>query len=99
VSAHTPGPWSVCDEHPDGVLDRAVKTADGFYVATVHDTDCGVPWDADARLMASAPELLEALQGLFADDGSFTGRHTTQAVVDACRTAIARATTQREGSE
>jgi hypothetical protein len=58
---HTPGPWAVADEHPDGVLDRSI-VADGYYVATVHDTSfAGDCWDADAHLIAAAPDMLEAL--------------------------------------
>lgn len=61
---HTPGPWVVADEHPDGVLDRSIK-ADGYYVATVHDTSfAGDCWDADAALIAAAPELLAAVKRL-----------------------------------
>ena len=57
-SAHTPGPWRVADEHPGGVLDRCVMAGE-YYVATVHDTARG-SWDADARLIAAAPDLLAA---------------------------------------
>lgn len=62
MAGHTPGPWEVADEHPDGVLDRSVM-ADGYYVATVHDTACDC-WDADARLIAAAPDLLAALKDM-----------------------------------
>lgn len=56
---HTPGPWVVADEHPDGVLDRSIK-ADGYYVATVHDTSfAGDCWDADAALIAAAPTMAD----------------------------------------
>lgn len=61
---HTKGPWRVLDEHPDGVLDRCVM-AGGYYVATVHDTashdGC---WDADAALIAAAPDMAAALQAI-----------------------------------
>ena len=49
MTAHTPGPWTVTYE--DG---WTVKTEDGVVVAK---TD-----HASARLIAAAPELLEALE-------------------------------------
>jgi hypothetical protein len=59
--AHTPGPW-ICDSEKD-MFDSdkrtwLVTTADGTLLA-----DC-IPWErgADARLIAEAPELLEALR-------------------------------------
>ncbi len=61
-TGHTPGPWTVADEHPKGVLDRAIM-AGGFYVATVHDTSSHEGcWEADARLIAAAPDTLDALR-------------------------------------
>lgn len=57
--AHTPGPW-VCDNEKD-MFDTDERTwivtsADGLFLAA------GIPWEreADARLIAAAPELLEA---------------------------------------
>jgi hypothetical protein len=64
MSGHTPGPWVVAKNNPDGVLDRSVM-AGRYFVATVHDTashnGC---WDADAHLIAAAPELLDTLRKL-----------------------------------
>lgn len=57
-SKHTPGPW-IMDTGDDG--------------AVVYDPNAGtianIPpdlraWEANARLMAAAPDLLEALEGL-----------------------------------
>lgn len=52
--AHRQGPWHV-SEHTDG-RDALVYDADGFEVARV----CYPNRDADARLIAAAPELLKA---------------------------------------
>jgi hypothetical protein len=53
--SHTPGPWKVSD------LDqRAVEGFDGFVVADVRNW----PKTDDARLIAAAPELLEALKAM-----------------------------------
>lgn len=78
--SHTPGPWgkletesSVDLEFPDGRKVSGwqdVGTADGHVVAIVVSKDAetyrdgdGVA-DANARLIAAAPDLLEALTGL-----------------------------------
>lgn len=70
MSAHTPGPWMflasvvpgqfvICNEHGPRV---DVALTYGFE---------HTPREANARLIAAAPELLEALQALDADWSSF----------------------------
>ena len=75
VRQHTPGPWRL-----ELVEDRSIKhlcpvaKADDFSLLTVvytdgHDGDECVPFgavyrDADAKLIAAAPELLDALERL-----------------------------------
>jgi len=64
---HTPGPWIIEDDY--------VTDCDGNIVADVFkenqwNTTEGMvteemPWEANARLIAAAPELLYALQELF----------------------------------
>ena len=62
MSDFTPGPWNF---HPSDeyVNSFDVMCEEGYYVATTHD---GVREDknadANARLIAAAPDLLEALQ-------------------------------------
>ncbi|OJW75684.1 hypothetical protein [Spirosoma sp. 48-14] len=59
---HTPGPWKVSDQN-----DQAVVTAIGdfYWWSWVHlphqHEQYGINPQADARLIAAAPELLEAL--------------------------------------
>jgi hypothetical protein len=74
---HTPGPWIVM---------RGGWTEEGFAQYELHGnrTSC----IADARLIAAAPELLEALQAVI-DHGSMTGADW---VSDKARAAIAKAT-------
>lgn len=57
---HTPGPW----EHLGNII-----LQNGRSIALVHRQ--GEELLANARLMASAPELLEALEGLLHKKGSF----------------------------
>lgn len=54
---HTPGPW-----HTGGRGDRIIYAADGYAVAsaTVFHNQHDGQLEANARLIAAAPELLEA---------------------------------------
>ncbi len=64
MAKHTPGPWRVIS----GTL-GAVEAANGVQVANAEQTRpvrCAADHDerkANARLIAAAPELLEALKG------------------------------------
>lgn len=62
---HTPGPWTVDADDCDQVL----EPISGF---AIHSTFCGMRFTpqeraANARLIAAAPELLEACKGLLAN--------------------------------
>ena len=72
MSAHTPGPWRITDRY--GVLTDQVGI-DGRTVCTVWPRQQGhrpsgvdtEPWpegEANARLIAAAPDLLESLREL-----------------------------------
>ena len=71
MTKHTEGPWSVAD-HDQGDQDDGWRTvmARGRIVANINpESFCGVeggfvdmPADANARLIAAAPEMLLALQ-------------------------------------
>lgn len=57
---HTPGPWKVCGHDVSGDYDHfeeGVRVA----ISTICEKE---EQDANAHLIASAPELLEALQSL-----------------------------------
>lgn len=96
---HTPGPWFV-DPMERGML-WAIGTKGGEYMICTVDEDCqrGTPsWrkdslvrDANARLIAAAPDLLAFAQGCAElpehDDGDYGW------IVRAAREAIAKATT------
>jgi hypothetical protein len=60
---HTPGPWDAVDKRPDGFTGYSVFSGNQF-VAYVGDSDRVTPVEANARLIAAAPELLEACQKL-----------------------------------
>jgi len=93
MSKHTPGPWL---KAADNIKSR---TADCVIVRLPAQTDCWGDepteqierWDADAKLIAAAPELLEALEAtvsLLENLGYFSDNSLT---VAAAREAIASA--------
>ena len=94
TTMHTPGPWYIGSGTYEGrniYSAEAVTDDEGFtynpVVATAED-DGVVCWDANARLMAAAPELLDALKSLScAIDVTAYGAALAKA-----RAAIAKAT-------
>lgn len=58
-AAHTPGPWHV------GELSLDIITTKGQPVCSPSDDFNEEQWAVDARLIACAPELLDALNGLY----------------------------------
>lgn len=101
MGAHTPGPWFVAVYSSGEFKGHAVDV----YADEGDDGEtevCIIPqWigavdeqDANARLIAAAPDLLDALKGLFLDDAAKHPDAFPEAFA-AARDAIARA----EGSE
>lgn len=68
--AHTPGPWAA-KMPTEQWSDHAVTDKLHLVLATVHDF-AGQPAEANARLMAAAPQLLETLEITLA---SLEGHH------------------------
>jgi len=72
MSKHTPGPWYVGTDYGDQCrhiyANKKVRDADGDewnpLIAVTDDDETLVNWEANARLIAAAPELLEALKGM-----------------------------------
>jgi len=58
---HTPGPWEIRDDDEDGVISIVGRSR--IVLARVR-TATVEPGDENARLIASAPELLDALSGM-----------------------------------
>ncbi len=94
---HTPGPWRVVEDAGD---DRHGIYAKGFgFVAfcgfSVYPEQPDHPWTvqppANARLLAAAPDLLEACEALvqsFEDESDAIGHHKSY---DLARAALAKA--------
>ena len=95
---HTPAPWLVFDNHPDrACLHVAPEGSNPVCndVATVYTSNKNA--DADARLIAAAPELLEALEFIFEQVTNEKNHHHTLgafshgAGIDMAKKAIAKA--------
>jgi hypothetical protein len=106
---HTPGPW---EYRPTKYHDWGTVCVDGFVLCqarepkTVMDAEFlnehrrnGTdPWEANARLIAAAPDLLEALEAMLShtngwDEAQLRKRWGEQVVAEilAARAAIAKA--------
>jgi hypothetical protein len=89
---HTPGPWvyrrSFDSSARRDIWTAADATGHRELVATIPDAD-GDHINADARLIAAAPDLLAALQDfLSATEETYDNRHERQAAIDAIAKAM-----------
>lgn len=94
MSGHTKGPWSYETHELSESLSSIVYDAFGCRVGTDHLTE------ADARLISSAPDMLEAL-GTAVNELEWqlergNGNDVTRAALSIGRAAIAKATNQSE---
>ncbi len=94
MNQHTPGPWEVAYYDKNG---QAVVKSEHIEIATCWHHCVGAiekEMKANARLIAAAPELLEALKGILAV-ASVRIDDPRIAQWDAARAAIAIATGER----
>ncbi len=86
MSEHTPGPWSVCDGDGKWIVETPefgiIITAEGG------NSDADL---ANARLVAAAPELLEACRDALRSMEHLTAGGVTHPTVLILRAAIERA--------
>ena len=102
MSKHTPGPWvfeSRDGDHPlndqDGWGCDGLWAVDGGFILGAGpgwDSSYVAPDDADARLIAAAPELLEACKAMLACCYDLERNDETLAAVKTTMYAIAKAT-------
>lgn len=98
-----PGPWIVRRDAVETVgkyKRHAIESADGMWTAEVCAGLPQVTQDDNARLIAAAPELLEALRGLLhrAHPAHVADQYLRQALIDArevAHAAIAKAEGQQ----
>ena len=96
MSAHTPGPWAYRPSN-NGHFIAGIGENSG-YLAEVRQCRSKQDIRADARLIAAAPEMLEALKEIIAAaDGD--GRNRLDASFATARAAIAKAEGGRRKAE
>jgi hypothetical protein len=82
--AHTPGPWRY------GELSECILTERGHCVASIAESDLDAR-QANARLMAAAPDLLEALSNITECAEAGTDGANMDLWISQARAAIAKA--------
>jgi hypothetical protein len=74
MNAHTPGPWMVGELHSGSALvdikARGLVVTRTLVLSADPDCDPLIEAEANARLIAAAPDLLAALKGLLEEAGS-----------------------------
>lgn len=102
MSEHTQGPWEIF-EHPKRVEWEVRKSASGdpddwWFIATIYDGAEGASAEANAHLIAAAPEMYAALRmalTAIVEDLEEIGYEeqdiADNEIVKACRDAIAKA--------
>lgn len=89
---HTPGPWAITDEHNKSIFIEGQPDEWARLFCEVSKDDCDTETaKANARLIAAAPALLEALEALYAATPDCGDGPLGQACMKA-RAAIAKAT-------
>jgi hypothetical protein len=95
---HTPGPWRIVrtSDYTSDPEDTDIQSIEGANGDSVYFTDSGYyrPREADARLIAAAPDLLEALRGVLDhfDPYATPGYEENEQAYEAARDAIRKAT-------
>ena len=93
TTKHTPGPWAIRDDNEDGAV--SIVGSSQIVLARVR-TATVEPGDANARLIAAAPELLDALQSMVSQfpEAELRADPDLHASVKRARAAIAKAVMQ-----
>jgi len=92
-AAHTPGPWRYWPTTSGGRVAGRPADATNNFVCDVLIPERSVNWEVNARLIASAPDLLAALRlYVCAGFGNSTDPFMQRAAFDLARVVIAKAT-------
>lgn len=90
---HTPGPWEIDGEYVQQAGQTVVAVCDVLNMDKAGDKGwySGPVTQANKRLIAASPELLEALEALLGMDVAYQRGPRVEAAVAAGRAAIAKA--------
>ena len=94
MSKHTPGPWSVTARSNNMIDVIHANRAPGAITLALCRVQARQSWlkeaEANARLIAAAPEMLEALETAYYNEGGY------QAWKEQVRAAIRKATGEKQ---
>lgn len=94
-SKHAPGPWEYRQANPQNGFTRSIRASDSTGVAIISNRLDVAVIDANAHLIAAAPEMLEALEALVTHFSgeiySGSGTEDNQLKLQALRNIIAKA--------
>jgi hypothetical protein len=83
---HTPGPWKY------EVATRTIRSEPAnYWLASMNSWDGAVNHEANARLIAAAPEMLEALKAVVREDFTKITINRWMQLIDSSLAAIAKA--------
>jgi hypothetical protein len=97
---HTPGPWIVFSDRDDELKVRSAQDdfiadcADGFWSDEADGWIMAAESEANARLIAAAPDLLKALEAICAEAATMSMTMRRRAIFNKGVAAIAKATGQ-----
>lgn len=89
MSKHTPGPWNIDKDDSGNGVSANVNGSRYWITGVIQEPGKEFSDEANARLIAAAPDLLEALQNIV-ESGLSTSR------ISAARAAIAKATGEQK---
>ena len=99
AAQHTVGPWSAYkDASGYQLLSRSLKSSNVFGRFRPHLGDHAHQEQANARLIAAAPELLEALREIELLAREIKRSHVANVIACKCIDAIAKAALQSRGA-
>ena len=83
---HTPGPWTAADDRRGiwEIIANGEMLGQVWRIGNPND----LPAEANARLMAASPDLLAALEAIYAKCNTDSIIEITQEVMDQCAAAI-----------
>lgn len=97
TQSHTPGPWHIeqftsgYSKHEDRTISHRLENGNMFRIGRAYNISGPHETDANARLIAAAPEMLAALR-MHAALPAWPDREALIKAMDATRAAIAKAT-------
>ena len=104
TQSHTPGPWHIeqftsgYSKHEDRTISHRLESGNMLRIARAYNVMGPNETDANARLIAAAPDLLAACHALMRAEAMQEGKRGGEIMgqislaIDAARAAIAKAT-------